>query len=66
MFFVQNDAMFINFDISLEDIIRHSNKRKHHIIFTPWAPYIFCDVTVLIRNSPEVYDKLIVFEFNLI
>ena len=56
MYMKQYDVLFINMNIGIEDIIRHVPDDKH-LVFTAGAPFVFCDISLLFRNSPEVNNE---------
>ena len=49
----QNDLLFVNFDIAIENITKHIPHDKH-MAFTAGEQFNVIDVTVLFRNSNEV------------
>ena len=48
----QNDVLFMNMDISIEETVRHVPDDKH-LVFTAGSPFVFCDIAILFRNSPR-------------
>ena len=53
LYLKQNDLIFTNMDIKLEDITRHVPADKHLVIAPAW-PHYNNDIAFMIRNSPEV------------